>query len=149
MSDDQGRSPVRRLPDGMLEVALPSWATDFLADAAGRLQATAQEPGTPAFKRLFGRADSAASVEDPLVVLTRQTMVDDIVATVRQSARKRLISEEEGEAWLKVLGLSLAARAADLDIQTDEARDALPLEEAQYFDVVHALQIFLIEALDA
>ena len=132
----------------MFEISLPFWVTELLADAAARLQQVAEEPGTAAFDRLFSRVDTDADVEDPLIVLSRQTMLDEVVGVVGRSAHEARISEDEAEAWLKVLGMTLAARAAELGIRNDDVRDALGGADAQYIDIVHALQLCLLEALD-
>lgn len=143
------RRPVfRREAPGVIEVNLPPAASDFLADAAERLHATFEVPGSLGFARLFARVDESAAEEDPAITLSRQMLLDSVVSTVIGSTRKRLISDEEAEAWLKVLGMTLARRAAELHVTTDEARASLSKEEGAMIGLVQALQLSLMAVLD-
>lgn len=142
-------SPVRRTGPDAIALDLPPWVRELVADAADRVQHTAAQPGTAAFARLFAPIDESADVDDPLAVLARQTMLDERAAAVAGSAAQGVISDAQAEAWLQVLSLYLAVRAAELGVRTEEERDALAPEAQAGFDAVHALQLALIVALDA
>lgn|GEM_PF-3107524 len=148
MKRDREGAPVWRAAPGRIGVDLPRWVTELVATAAEGLRRTCEHPGTEAFNRLYSRVEETGETEDPIVMLTRQTMLDEVAGTVVASIGKPVISDEEAEAWLKVLGMLLASRAAELGVVTEEQRDALGTSETQFFDVVHALQLCLIEALD-
>lgn len=141
-------SPVRRVGPDAIALDLPRWVVPLVADAADRVRRTAQRPGAPGFERLFGRIDESAAVDDPLSVLARQTMFDDVATAVAESLGQTVLSDAQAEAWLQVLSLSLAERAAELGVRDEEDRAALSPAEQRRLDVVYALQLTLIEALD-
>jgi hypothetical protein len=116
--------------------------------AVQRLRDTGASPGSPGFECLFGPIEESAAVDDPAYVLARQLAVDDVVSVVSASADKDVIDPEEAEAWLKVLGMTLSRRAAELGVRTEEDRAALGAEDEAVVRVVYALQVGLIEALD-
>lgn len=120
-----------------------------MVEAAERVRRAADQPGSVAFERLFSRVDEGTELDDPLVVLSRQSMIDEIATSVAESAHRRSISDEEAEGWLKVLGMDLAIRAADLGLRTEADREALGDDEEAALAVVHALQLLIVEALDA
>lgn len=117
--------------------------------AAERLRETGVLPGSPAFERLFGRIDESADVDDPAYVLTRQFAVDEAVTAVVKSAQKSVIDAQEAEAWLKVLGMTLSRRSAELGLRTEQDRAKLDAEDEAVIRVAYALQVGLIDALDA
>ncbi len=59
-----------------------------------------------------------------------------------------MIEPEEAEAWLKVLGMTLSRRAAELGLRTEADRASLPAKEEAEIRVVYALQVSLIDAID-
>jgi hypothetical protein len=140
--------PFRRAGAGLIEVDLPPWLVDFMVTATDRIRGSLEQPGTPAFGRLNSPIEEAADVDDPLVVLSRQTMLDEVVSAVSASVRSRLITDADAEAWLKLLGLALAARAAELGVRSEEHREALSSDDEGFFGVAHTLQLLLIEVLD-
>jgi hypothetical protein len=143
------KAPFLRREPGRIEVRLPDTVVDFLNVAAERLQRVGEEPGTVAYGRLFGHVDEGHPTDDPAVVLTRQLMIDDITASVLSSAAKSSISDDEAEAWLALLGMTVAVHAAELGVRSDEARDALGPGDRAFIAALQHLQLCLIDALDA
>jgi hypothetical protein len=142
------RAPFRKAPDGNIEVHLPSAVTDLVADAAAAITRAGDQPASAAFRRLFAHIDDSESDDDPAFVLARQLMVDDVVSTVVASARKQVITQDEAEAWLKVLGMTLARHAAELGLRTEEDRAALRRRDQALLTVLQAVQLGLIDALE-
>ncbi|MGH8981088.1 MAG: hypothetical protein ACRDWE_08715 [Acidimicrobiales bacterium] len=128
---------------------LPRTVLQFLGVAAERLRRVDAAPGSAAYARLFGRVDEEHPTDDPVVVLTRQLMVDEIAAAVSASCANSSISDEEAEAWLAVLGMTVSLHASELGVDTDEARDALGDEDRAFIAALQHLQLCLIDALDA
>lgn len=139
---------ARRGP-GRIAVHLPGTVVEFLGVAAERLRRVGEEPGTSAYDRLFGQVDEEHSVDDPAVVLTRQLMIDEIADAVIASCAKPVISDDEAEAWLEVLGMTVAVRATELGVHSDAARDALEPDDRAFIAALQHLQLCLIDALDA
>lgn len=142
------RHIFRRVAPGVIEVNLSAEVLDVLVWAAEQLHATVALPGSLGFARLFARVDESAAIEDPAVTLSRQLMLEDIASIVTESAHKRLISDDEAEAWFKVLGMTLARRAAELHVTTDEARASLSDAQGAMIGLVQVLQLHLITVLD-
>jgi len=140
--------PFVRREAGRIEVRLPATVVKFLSVAAQRLRRVGEEPGTVAYSRLFGHVDEEHSTDDPAVVLTRQLMIDEISASVTASAGNSSISDDEAEAWLALLGMTIAVHAAELGVRSDEARDALDPAERAFIAALQHLQLCLMDALD-
>lgn len=119
-----------------------------MAAAAQRLRDISASPGSPGFDRLFGSIDETTELDDPAYVFARQFAVDGIVSAVATSTQKDVIDTEEAEAWLKVLGMTLSRRAAELDVRTEQDRSALRAEDEAVIRVTYALQVALIDVLD-
>jgi hypothetical protein len=134
---------------GAIEVDLPGWVGDFVAAAAERVRHLADEPGTVAFERVFSPVDDTAEHGDPVATFERQAILDDLGSTVEATATDRVLSDHAAEAWLKVLGIVLATRAAELDVRTEDDREALSPRDQQFFVVIHALQAGLLQALES
>jgi hypothetical protein len=141
-------APIRRGGPGLIDLDLPEPLAGFVELVADRVRRSADQPGSPGFDRLYGEVEVGAARQDPLVMLRRQTTVDGLCAVVASSCRKPAISDEEGEAWMRVLGMASALRAAELGLSTDGDRDALTQHDEAYFGAIQALQLWLIEALD-
>ncbi|HVC13897.1 MAG TPA: hypothetical protein VND62_03465 [Acidimicrobiales bacterium] len=142
------RAPFRRTADGRIGLDLPPGVREFMTAAAERLRDTGSTPGSPGFLRLFGRIDESAEVDDPAYVLGRQLAIDEVVAAVAASAQKPTIDTDEAEAWLKVLGMTLSRRSAELGVRTDEDREKLDDEDQAVIRVAYALQVALMDVLD-
>lgn len=119
-----------------------------MAAAAERLRETGSSPGSPGFDVLFGRIDESAAIDDPAYVLERQLGVDEVVSVVSASVGKDVIDVREAEAWLKVLGMTLSLRAAELGLRTEADREALGIRDEAVMRAVHALQVGLLDAID-
>lgn len=102
-----------------------------------------------AAQRLLAPLDESASADDPLVTLTRQHALDEVFDTVESSASRHTLSDAEAESWLEALGLVLAARTAQLGLRTEEDRRRLSRRDEAFLQVVYAVQLGLMEALDA
>lgn len=142
------RAPFVRVGAGRIEARLPGSVVEFLGVAAERLRRVGEEPGTAAYARLFGQVDEEHVADDPAIVLSRQLMIDDVAGSVTASRGKRVISDDEAEAWLGLLGMTVAMRAAELGVHSEEARDALGDDDRAFIAVLQHLQLGLIDALD-
>lgn len=150
MPDDAaatGPLPIRRQDDTIV-VELPEWARRFVVDTAEAVQRSVEDPSSPGFERLYGRLDESAEVDDPLVILQRQTTIDEICGTVIGSAPKGGLSELEAEAWLRMLGMAVTIIAANAGIHTDDDLELLDPELAQLLDLLRSLQVLLARSLD-
>lgn len=143
------RSPVRRIGADAIELKLPHWVVHLVAEAAERVRSTAERPGTAGFERLFARIDESAAHDDPLAVLTRQTMLDDVATTAAESTDQAVLTDAQAESWLQVLSLSLAEESAERRVREEEDLATLDPAVQERFDVVRALQLALIDALDS
>lgn len=143
------RPPFIRAGVDRVVVQLPESVVEFLRVAAERLRRVEEEPGTIAFARLFGQVDAERAADDPAVVLSRQLMIDDVAGSVTASCDKPVISDVEAEAWLELLGMTVAMRAAELGVHSEEARDTLGEDDRAFIAVLQHLQLCLIDALDA
>ena len=148
MTRPRERPPFRRLEDGRIALSLPRGVRAFIAAAAGRLQEAGASPASRGFEGVFGRIDENAVVDDPAYVLERQLAVDEVLSVVSSSAHKDVIEPEEAEAWLKVLGMTLSRRSAELGVRTEADRAALAAEHEAEIRIVYALQVGLIDAID-
>lgn len=101
-----------------------------------------------AAERLLAPLDESAFADDPLVTLMRQHALDEVFDTVESSAPRSTLSDAEAESWLEALGLVLAARTAQLGLRTEEDRRRVSRRDEAFFQVVYALQLGLMEALD-
>ncbi len=119
-----------------------------MVTAAHRLRETGAAPGSPAFEGLFGPIDESVAVDDPSYVLARQLAVDEVVSVVSASAEKEVIEPAEAEAWLKLLGMTLTRRAAELGVRTEHDRETVGVRDEAIIQVVYALQLGLIDVLD-
>lgn len=142
------RVPFVRAGADRIEVWLPQPVVEFLGLAAERLRRVGGKPGTAAFARLFGQVDEEHDADDPAVVLSRQLMIDDVATSVAASCDKPVISDDEAEAWLELLGMTAAVRAVELGVHSEEARDALGDDDRTFIAVLQHLQLSLIDALD-
>lgn len=140
--------PIRRTPAG-IELALPGWVTSLVASSVREVRAEVERPGSDAARRLLAPIDESARDDDPLVTLMRQHALDEVLGTLEQSTGHRVLSEAEAESWLEGLGLLLAARAAQLGVRTEADRRAVRRRDEAFLQVVYAVQLGLIEALDA
>lgn len=140
--------PFRRAPDGGVEVHLPSAVTNLIAEAAAAITREGDQPASPGFRRLFGHIDESEPDDDPAFVLARQLMVDDVVSSVATSVHKPVITQEEAESWLKVLGMTLARHAAELGLRTEEDTAALRRRDRARLTILQAVQLGLIGVLD-
>jgi hypothetical protein len=136
------------LENGRIALDLPPVVRELMIAVTGRLEEAGASPSSPGFASLFGRIDESAVVDDPAYVLERQLAVDEVLSVVASSVRKDVIEREEAEAWLKVLGMTLSRRAAELGLRTEADRASLPAKEEAEIRVVYALQVSLIDAID-
>lgn len=142
------RRPIRRTASG-IEVALPAWVTSTLAAAVHQVRRDVSTPGTAAVRRLLAPMDESASDDDPIVTLTRQHELDNVLACMAATVDRRVLSDAEAETWVEALGLLLAARAAALGVRTDEERRSVGRRDEAFLQVVYAVQVGLMESLAA
>jgi hypothetical protein len=145
----RGRRPaIRRLGTDAIEIDLPRSVIEILRDSAHELQHAMDQPDSPAVGRLLAQVDESAEHDDPVVTLSRQTAIDETIVTVLSSWHKRVLSDAEAESWLRLLGLVLSVRAAELGVHTEGERAAISRSDERFFQLVYVLQLALIEALD-
>lgn len=142
-----GRLPIRREND-VIVVDLPRRARRFVADTADMVRRTVEDPSSPGFGRLYGRLDEGADADDPLVTFERQTAIDETCTTVIESAHKRVLSDAEGDAWLRTLGMAVALTAAGAGIRTEDDVDRLDPHRTRVLDLLRSLQLLLALGLD-
>lgn len=140
--------PIRRTAAG-IEVALPAWVTSLLVSSVREVRRDVEVPGSVAARRLLAPLDESATDDDPIVTLMRQHALDEVFDTVESSAERTLLTDAEAESWLEALGLVLAARMAQLGVRTEEDRRRVGRRDEAFLQVVYAVQVGLIEALDA
>ncbi len=148
MTRSRPRELFRRLDDGRIALDLPRGVRELVVAAAEQVQETGASPGSRGFDGLFARIDESADVDDPAYVLSRQLAMDELVSVVSASARKQVIEPDEAEAWLKLLGMALSRRAAELGIRTMDDRPPLSAHDEALIHVIYALQVGLIDAID-
>ncbi len=148
MTRSRRQEPFRRLEDGRIAVSLPDGVRDFVSSAAEHLCETSASPGSPGFGGVFSPIDESSAVDDPAYVLARQLAVDEVVSVVSASVPKDVIEPAEAEAWLKLLGMTLSRRAAELGVRTEDDRAALGARDEAFLRLVYALQAGLIGAMD-
>lgn len=142
-----GMPPIRRA-NGSIVVELPRRVRRLLVDAAEAVQRCVEDPSSPAFGQLYGRLDESADVDDPLFGLERQSAVDDVCAVVMETAQNKRLSEAQGEAWLRMLGMAVMVTAAGAGIRAEEDLDLLDPERSRLLDVLRALQLLVAASLD-
>lgn len=142
------RPAFRRRGADAIEIDLPKVVAEIVRDSATELQRAMEQPGSVAAVRLLAPVDESAEHDDPVVTLSRQTAIDHTIETVLTSWHKRVLSDAEAESWLRLLGLVLSVRAAELDIQTEAQRESISRSDQRFFQLVYVLQLGLMEALD-
>lgn len=142
-----GRRPIRR-QRGAIVVELPDLARDFLVRTAEGVRASAEDPASAGYRRLFAQLDGDAEADDPLVTLERQTAIDEVCRTVTASAHRDRLSDAEAEAWLQVLGMAVAMTTAAAGVQTDDDLADLDPDLTQLLDLMRSLQLLVAFSLD-
>lgn len=139
--------PIRRA-NGSIVVELPRRVRRLLVDTAEAVRRCVEDPSTPAFDQLYGRIDESADVDDPLFGLERQSTIDDVCAVVAETAQSKRLSDAQGEAWLRVLGMAVMVTTAGAGIRTEEDLDRLDAERSQLIDLLRSLQFLVAGSLD-
>jgi hypothetical protein len=140
---------IARAGDGVIEVDLPDVLHRFVLLAAEAVRASAGDPGSAGHRRLFGRIDEGADRDDPLATLARQVAIEGAGTAVERTWRSTRLTDDEAEAWLRVLSMALSLRAGELELAVEEDLDALDPRQRAYLEVFQVLQALLVEALDA
>lgn len=128
---------------------MPDWVVTLLQSSMRRVRTELETPGSPAAMRLLSPMEESAAHDDPLVTLMRQHALDDVFDTVESTAGRRLLTDAEAETWLEALGLVLATTMARLGVRTETDRHGLRRRDEAIIQVVYAVQLGLIDALDA
>lgn len=139
--------PIRRA-NGSIVVDLPRRARRFLVDAAEAVRRCVEDPSSPGFAQLYGPLDQSTDADDPLFSLERQTVIDDICAVVIDTAQNERLSDAQGEAWLRMLGMAVMVTAANAGIHTQEDVDLLDRKGSQPLDLLRSLQLLVARSLD-
>lgn len=137
-----------RREHGTIVVELPRGARQFVVATADGVRRTVEAPASAGYRRLYGRLDEGGAPDDPLVTLQRQTAIDELCRIVVASSRHRRLTDEEAEAWIKVLGLAVAMTTAEAGVHTDADLHKLDARRAEALDVLRWLQVELAFALD-
>ncbi len=141
------RTLARRTAAG-IELALPDWVTELVRSSLDELRRDLVLPGGPVGRRLLAQLDESAPSDDPVVTLMRQHTLDETLDAIEPTIGRQLLTDDEAEGWLEVLGLVLTARMAQLGVRTEVDRWALNRSDEAYLQVVYALQVALMHALD-
>lgn len=142
------RPPIRRRGPDRIEVKLPGPVGRVVAWSAEYVLAVSESPDSPGFARLFAPIGETGGPDDPLVTLERQTRLTDLAMAAAATSHRRVLTDGEAEAWLKVLGLALTLRAEDLGIRSEADRAALGGGDDAQLDAIHTVQMWLVRALD-
>lgn len=145
--DPASKLPIRRA-NGTIVVELPLRARRFVVDAAQLVRHCAEDPSSPAFGQLYRRLDESADVDDPLFNLERQTAIDDICATVVETAHAERLRDAQAEAWLRTLGMAVMLVAAGAGVRTEDDLDLLDRRRTELLDLLRSLQLLLARCLD-
>lgn len=132
----------------MIEVDLPSAVVRVLAEEAEHVRSASESPGCPGFTRLHARVEEDRDADEPAVVLDRELSIDTLTGLVIDSVAKRVISTDDAEAWLRVLGMALACIAAEEGITDEDSLANVAPDASSRIDLVRAVQVALLEALD-
>ncbi len=138
-----------------IEVTLPTEEVDLLAALPRMLEAVGEHPADPAGPRLFQSPypdDPLASVEYEMesgarLADGRTADREVFTRTLPRAVAGVLLSDDEAEAWMRVVGDARLALAARLGVESDEWESRA---DEPTFAVLHYLtfvQHGLVEAL--
>ncbi len=141
------RRPIRR-DGGAIVVRLAEPDRQLVATVAEGVRHVADGPTSPGFARLYPPLDESADDDPPLATLERQMAIDRLCDTVHESCRADRITDEQAEAWMKVLGMAAALAAANAGIRTEADAEAMAPDLSALVDFLRALQVMLAVVLD-
>jgi hypothetical protein len=139
--------PIRR-DGGTIVVELAEPDRQLVAVVAEGVRHVAESPTSPGFARLYNPLDESAVDDAPLATLERQMAIDRLCDTVHESCRAERITDEQAEAWMKVLGMAAALAAANAGIRTEADTEAMAPDLSALVDFLRALQVMLAVGLD-
>ncbi len=143
----RGAIRMARSADGTIEVDLPKSLRRFVAEAALAVRRTAEDPAAVGHGRIMRPLEETAEDDDPLVTLERQSSIEEICALVEATARNERLTDDEADAWMKVLSLTLAIRAGQLGLTGDDDPERLDASESEQIRFLQALLVLLVDAL--
>jgi hypothetical protein len=138
-----------RVGAGRIAVDLHPWMLNFVDDAAQNLVHLAERPEDPAYSRICGPINVAVDYDDPLVILERQMAIDSLCTSVRESIALDELTDDQAEAWLQVLSMTMAMLASRFAIVDEDYAESLDEDQRAVVALTQALQWGLVEALEA
>ena len=133
--------------DASVAVDLHDDVRDFVRQCADFVIATRSATDSPAHQRVYGPINVELDDDDIFATLEREMKVDALCELVSSSADKSVLSEEEADAWLKVLSMTCSGLAANFGIGDESDLDRLDWVEEQQLRLVQALQWSLVSAM--
>ena len=129
-----------------MELAEPD--RQLVAAVAEGVRHVADAPTSAGFARLYTTSDESGVGDAALATLERQMAIDRLCDTVHESCRAERITDEQAEAWIKVLGMATALAAANAGIRTEADAEAMAPDLSALVDFLRALQVMLAVVLD-
>jgi hypothetical protein len=149
------RRQIERDPGGGVRLRFSAEELLLLHDLLAELEVLLEDPDDPTLRRLFPPAHSDPEDEAQYRSLVRNQLVagrSHALDAVRASLRRKKLSADEADAWLRALNDLRLVLGTRLDVTEDIDYEALDLDEPRGHDLaVYAylswLQEQLVEAL--
>ena len=119
--------------------------SDLMDLCVSFVHSTLSEVTSAGYSRLYGVIDASTDDDDPLARLEREYVNDEIVRNVRDSLGEEVLSTQQAECWLKILGLGISSLYAECESGA-VASDWL-LYSTTLLLTWQALQLALLEAM--
>ena len=131
----------KRMGADAIEVCVPISVVELVLTLASTV--------CESFAELSTRIDESVAFDDPLVCLERQMTIEATCATVLSTGAQHVLTDDQAEAWLKVLSMGLALSVARFGVTDDASVERLDEQQTALVSLLQMLQVILIDALDA
>jgi hypothetical protein len=146
------RRPIRRARDGSYQLRLSEPEQDLLRVLPGELEQLLDEPQNPDLRRLFPAAYEDDDAQDEYASLVGGELDSGrrrALATIRETAGRKLLTAEEAESWLTGLNALRLVLGTQLDVSEDEPPSVDPADPEAYRWAVYLYLSSLQEQLVA
>jgi uncharacterized protein DUF2017 len=146
------RRPIRRTRDGSYQLRLSEPEQELLRTLPGELEALLDAPQNPDLRRLFPAAYEDAGAQDEYVRLVGGELDSGrrrALATIRETAGRKLLTAEEAESWLTGLNALRLVLGTQLDVSEDQPPRVDPSSPRAYESAVYLYLSSLQEQLVA